>query len=962
MRYKYKNINSNSFTQLVTCILFFLSLYHCEGSFIEPCTGESPDACGFLPSTYAELGIGGTPAFCMANCTLEGGYDLCGVCGGIAPIEQRLFEPLAFPVDSKIGGSVANWNGSIAVSQHINQVYRKSIEFGFPDPNTIPLVQVPIATWTRDESVSYIDLSETSYQYFVLPIRTGDLADEEAAVRPGAGYALVMSEHYLIVGSHDSTDRELQLWLKTTTPPWTWSWTANDPCPHNRFGFSVGVDERIPKNADDGVFGVVSAGDPGAFFSGRVYIYFSYSPGLLQTLFYGNGNETELACFGHAVDADSGFLIVGAPALDYGGQSDAGSAFLFRWDPSLGIQGMYTFVTQIAPPSPVVNGGFGLSVAVYDCWLLIGDNQGSVYMYKIGPAPFYLTGLVPLEQPLDLNLETRFGNTVSIWGEYAAAGDEEFVPEPTAKGSTFVWDKNPLLPTIYRLSHRLDDPTAGSTVNTRYGADVDLRGGCFLAVGVTAELPHGGAYVVDLCRDHCLGCDGVLNSCSQLDACGVCLGDNSTCTDCNGVLFGEAMLDDCGVCEGTNTTCVSPYSEPAFLVLPCDNSTSATLRHTFEDQHGAAEWEVIAPFPTKGTATISNSGSLSPLPTVTYEGDPFQTGPDLITIEATVISTGASGVLMIPVSIGVCVDCFGVVGGPAAPDLCGVCNGDNSTCLGCDGIPNSGLVFDYCGVCGGDNSTCIEIITIGMQDVDCTAQILFTLEHEPSATPVHWEIIEGPFVGTAHVNLATGTVIYQNGGDPGVDWFVVKATSMLDHITMDTANITFLLENCTDCSGAQYGTQLLDLCGVCGGNSLSCIDCQGVPNGPAVFDVCGVCNGDGTTCLDCLGVPFGGAKVDACGVCAGDNSTCQTDRTLIPLIIGVLLIFLLCLCLLLFLCRQWRRNRLRRKGNFKIKDDPKPRSFGVMPTFNSVGGTTHSGPSNQDMLGMDNEDRVIEFE
>ena len=43
---------------------------------------------------------------------------------------------------------------------------------------------------------------------------------------------------------------------------------------------------------------------------------------------------------------------------------------------------------------------------------------------------------------------------------------------------------------------------------------------------------------------------------------------------------------------------------------------------------------------------------------------------------------------------------------PVLPDLCGKCEGDNSTCQGCDRVPFSGRLTDQCGVCGGDGSTC----------------------------------------------------------------------------------------------------------------------------------------------------------------------------------------------------------------------------------------------------------------
>ena len=43
-------------------------------------------------------------------------------------------------------------------------------------------------------------------------------------------------------------------------------------------------------------------------------------------------------------------------------------------------------------------------------------------------------------------------------------------------------------------------------------------------------------------------------------------------------------------------------------------------------------------------------------------------------------------------------DCLGVVLGSAVKDLCGVCNGDNSTCSGCDGAPNSGRTKNAVGM------------------------------------------------------------------------------------------------------------------------------------------------------------------------------------------------------------------------------------------------------------------------
>jgi hypothetical protein len=39
-------------------------------------------------------------------------------------------------------------------------------------------------------------------------------------------------------------------------------------------------------------------------------------------------------------------------------------------------------------------------------------------------------------------------------------------------------------------------------------------------------------------------------------------------------------------------------------------------------------------------------------------------------------------------------------------DVCGWCNGDNTTCLDCSGVPNGNKVLDVCGLCGGNGDTC----------------------------------------------------------------------------------------------------------------------------------------------------------------------------------------------------------------------------------------------------------------
>jgi hypothetical protein len=163
-------------------------------------------------------------------------------------------------------------------------------------------------------------------------------------------------------------------------------------------------------------------------------------------------------------------------------------------------------------------------------------------------------------------------------------------------------------------------------------------------------------------------------------------------------------------------------------------------------------------------------------------------------------------------------------------------------------VPASGKVIDVCGVCGGNGLTCVDITTNVSSIVNCTSQVIFTMTHLPANNPIVWSIFAGPSVGSAYINPSSGVTIWQNPAHVGEVWFVVKGTSLLNSSIFAIKNLTFTVLNCSDCSGNQLGTQLLDVCGICGGNGKSCLDCFGVPYGSGFLDACNVCNGTNTTC------------------------------------------------------------------------------------------------------------------
>ena len=106
--------------------------------------------------------------------------------------------------------------------------------------------------------------------------------------------------------------------------------------------------------------------------------------------------------------------------------------------------------------------------------------------------------------------------------------------------------------------------------------------------------------------------------------------------------------------------------------------------------------------------------------------------------------------------------------------------------------------------------------------------------------------------------------------------------------TDDDGSCTYIADGECDCEG-----NVLDECGVCGGDGIAEGECDCEGN---VLDACGVCGGDGTSCggctdpmacnydpsatlddgscltLDCNGVCGGDAVLDACGVCGGPGA------------------------------------------------------------------------------------------
>ena len=193
-------------------------------------------------------------------------------------------------------------------------------------------------------------------------------------------------------------------------------------------------------------------------------------------------------------------------------------------------------------------------------------------------------------------------------------------------------------------------------------------------------------------------------------------------------------------------------------------------------------------------------------------------------------------------------DCFGVWGGNAIFDECGICGG-NGPKINMDCSGNCLIEEDCFGICGGK----AKLDDCGKCDEDETNDCLKAyfdkcgnFDNDPLNDCV--EDCAGIWGGAVKLD---GCGIC--GGD----------------------NST-----CADCAGVPYGNAYYDNCDVCDNNiENDCIqDCKGVWGGNLVVDDCGICGGDNSTCADCAGVPYGNAYYDNCGICDDDDSNdCVQD-------------------------------------------------------------------------------------
>ncbi len=172
---------------------------------------------------------------------------------------------------------------------------------------------------------------------------------------------------------------------------------ASDAAANDRFGNYVDVfDDTIVVGASYADVG--GLGDAGA-----VYVFHRNASGAFEELQKLNASDAAASDrFGSTLGLSADYLVVGAYQDDFDGLSNAGSAYVYRREPS----GKFSFVKKLTASDAADGDGFGWDVAISGDVLVSGaisddlgktkTDAGSAYFYQLSSLPD-VTTIFPVE-------------------------------------------------------------------------------------------------------------------------------------------------------------------------------------------------------------------------------------------------------------------------------------------------------------------------------------------------------------------------------------------------------------------------------------------------------------------------------------------------------------------------------------------------------------------------------------
>ena len=732
----------------------------------------------------------------------------------------------------------------------------------------------------------------------------------------GYGHTIDCSENYILIGNPGSEVADVTLMVRTETPPWSISMKISEINQMSEFGYSVALDEENTR---------IAISDPSYNKdTGRVYIYLTYMNLIIDTL--DHPTELEGSRFGHDIKINDNLVFVGSPYDNVDGHNNVGGVHIFQQEEG----GTKWFHLQSIQP-PLTNSliksdrNFGWKIAVHNDILVIGSfngNEAEVYVNENGEWTHKQTLNAP-----NMSMISKFGTSVAINDNRIVVGDYNFLSSPSALGKVFMYEYSSIYDEWLYCQTFVDTP---NSFHTHFGQTIALNDENIMVVsapGTDSDIitnNNGNIYMFNLTREtHCAGCDGIVNSGAIYDECDICDGDNSTCAGCDGVPNSGITLDYCGVCNGDNTTCLHTAAQIDISIEDCDAPIEYELTH--EPANNEVEWTIIVQ-PVYGSVDLTDN-----ILTYTYDNQQNEDVlTDLLRVEVS-DNMGHFRQSTVNVNIPDCsiMGCDGVKNSGKVLDMCGVCDGDNSTCADCEGVVGGPKIIDYCGECVSEsysNMTCLTLVNpVKTKDVQCGQTVtVHNTDYEPKYVQhklkrVDWYLISDTSYGEANINHNDGTITYTNNVNVnGQEEIWYKVIDIYQNLAV--AKLVINIYGCIadadvlGCDGVIGSGKYIDRCGVCDGDN-DCLDCNNVPFGTAELDYCGVCGGDNSTCPEKLLLLEYNERIkrgDAIENLPNANGTPMAPPLIIVIFSGVLSIITVAVIVFCFFYNRWRDRKLAR--------------------------------------------------
>jgi hypothetical protein len=240
------------------------------------------------------------------------------------------------------------------------------------------------------------------------------------------GNSVDIYENYAIAGAPGDTANNLSCGAAYIYYKDNGSWkqqvklSAPNAVAGDKFGYSVSIYNDVV------VIGAPGKAISGSSEKGRVYVY--KRSGHVWNLVIGLQASNGLAYdhFGTAVAIDGQMIVAGAPETDYSGKTDAGTAYVFRFENNAWIQKKI-----FTPADPVNNGHFGLALDISATTIAVGapaasigatTSVGAVYIFN--NTDFTGTNWVNGQklEPDEVQQYMEFGKAIDIDGDRMMIG------------------------------------------------------------------------------------------------------------------------------------------------------------------------------------------------------------------------------------------------------------------------------------------------------------------------------------------------------------------------------------------------------------------------------------------------------------------------------------------------------------------------------------------------------------